>query len=360
MANRTTAHRTSVARASGSLVVAAFALIIGSGCKRHKPPPTDRVWLGPGHACVLEKGAGLACWGGNAQGELADGTRDARAFAARAGLAGADRPSLLTLGAGHTCGVFGGRLRCWGDVTVDAPDLSGITSVASARSRVCALGVAGLRCFGPGTAGATGMAVPERFRDAKTTFLGGGGAFFCARLDPLAVRCDGPLGAPRADLLVGAEVVGLSTGGAHACAVLRDGRVQCWGDNGAGQLGDGTTTSSAAPVPIHGLATAASVHAGARHTCARLESGTVACWGDNRHHQLANGTTDVGLHPAMVPGLHGVVELAVSGDSACARLSDGSVRCWGDNAEGQLGTGTTVEGTVPTPIRWRALSAATL
>lgn len=342
---------------AASLAVVAALAVVAGGCKKNKPLPTERVWLGPSHACVLVKASskdpgGLGCWGSNDRGELADGTTESRALAARAtaagvaGVAGGERPTDLTLGAGHTCGVFGGRVRCWGARAGFGADLDGVTSIASAGERVCAVTPKGLRCAG---------AEPEALRGARVTLLGGGTSSFCARVEPSSVRCEGTAG----ELLVGADVVGLATGAAHACAVSRDGSVSCWGDNGEGQLGDGTRTPSASPVVVHGLAAAASIHAGDRHTCARLRSNTVACWGRNDHYQLANGTTEPGLRPAIVPGLHGVVELAVAGDSACARLMDASIRCWGSGAKGQLGSGATGDGSVPSPIRWRAAGAAT-
>jgi cysteine-rich repeat protein len=46
------------------------------------------------------------------------------------------------------------------------------------------------------------------------------------------------------------SVVQLATGGAHACALLTDGTVHCWGDNAYGQLGDGTITNSIVPVEV--------------------------------------------------------------------------------------------------------------
>src|SRR5262249_3554336 len=37
----------------------------------------------------------------------------------------------------------------------------------------------------------------------------------------------------------------------HACVLIRDGFGQCWGPNGYGQLGDGTTQSTMIPVAIN-------------------------------------------------------------------------------------------------------------
>jgi len=45
----------------------------------------------------------------------------------------------------------------------------------------------------------------------------------------------------------------LKAGYEHTCALLGSGQVSCWGYNGSGQLGDGTSTSHNAPVTISGF-----------------------------------------------------------------------------------------------------------
>ena len=66
----------------------------------------------------------------------------------------------------------------------------------------------------------------------------------------------------------------------------------CWGVNSSGQLGDGTTTDSPVPVQVSGHATDwATVTAGGDHTCAEKTGGTVWCWGDNGNGELGDGTT---------------------------------------------------------------------
>ena len=95
----------------------------------------------------------------------------------------------------------------------------------------------------------------------------------------------------------------MAAGGLHNCAVLPSGAVRCWGYNGEGQLGNGSTTSSSTPVPVSGISTATAVAAGFRSSCALLSSGAVQCWGSNLFGQLGNGTTTNSTTPVQVSGL---------------------------------------------------------
>lgn len=353
------------------VVLAAGALV---GCKRHKPPARARVWLGPSHACSLQKTSlELECWGENGAGQLGDRTTTSRGLPSPVdvtGLLGAVTD--VAIGARHTCALAGGGVRCWGDgargqlgtgltSSLSAPSvpaiasgapLAGVTSIAAGGERTCALVADGVRCWGDGVPEAQ---LPEGFRGPATQLSVGVGFACAAFSEPRAVRCSGAddrgQSAAKQPVLTGAAVVGMSAGAKHACVVLEDGSVQCWGANDFGQLGDGTTTDSRVPALVQGLPPAAEVKAGATHTCARLRNKTVACWGDNRAHQLVNGTSQPSSKPLPVQGLMSVVELAVAGDSGCVRMTEGEVRCWGANASGQLGDGSTVAHDVPMPLK---------
>ena len=92
-------------------------------------------------------------------------------------------------------------------------------------------------------------------------------------------------------------------GNGFSCATLTDGTVQCWGLNGNGQLGDGTTTDRSTPVQVSGITTAAQISLGYTHSCAILQDGTIECWGQNFYGQLGDGTNSDSATPVQVSGI---------------------------------------------------------
>jgi len=142
----------------------------------------------------------------------------------------------------------------------------------------------------------------------------------------------------------------LTAGVTHACALLSDGRIKCWGDNSLGQLGDGTTGKPPEPVFVSEVSTATELSAGGAHTCALLAGGEIACWGANQDGQLGSGTVTNSPLPIEVDAIHHATAVAAGWAHTCALLSDGTVRCWGNNNAGQLGNGTITSSPIPTAV----------
>ena len=155
-------------------------------------------------------------------------------------------------------------------------------------------------------------------------------------------RSDVPLAAAK-----GFIFEALAIGGDFMCGRRAAGDVVCWGENAAGQLGDGTTSARGVPAVVPGLSSASSIVAGGRHACA-LASGKVRCWGANEMGQLGDGSRSARSLPVEVAGLGAVASLSAGYAHTCA-VSDGRPFCWGRDWEGQLGHDTAY--IRPTPAR---------
>jgi alpha-tubulin suppressor-like RCC1 family protein len=136
------------------------------------------------------------------------------------------------------------------------------------------------------------------------------------------------------------RAVGIASGDIHTCALLANGRIQCWGDNRDWQLGNDTTGGySFSPVFVSGITDAVKISAGSEHTCALTATGTIRCWGDNGA-LLGYGSNSATLDKVTVTGITNAIDLSAGNVHSCAVLSTGSVKCWGNNFDAQLGTGS--------------------
>lgn len=156
------------------------------------------------------------------------------------------------------------------------------------------------------------------------------------------------------------DAVDVAVGSNHACALLANGTVKCWGANGNGQLGTGDTTSYPTThahvendwpsVNLGTGRTAVAISSGTQFTCALLDNGLVKCWGLGASGQHAHGlTTNQGHTPETVGdgmmyaniGFAKVKQISASDTHVCAVSVNGQVKCWGTGTGGRLGNGST-------------------
>lgn len=263
-----------------------------------KPDAYIAITTGSEHVCGLDPDGAAWCWGSDLFGQLGNGSDAIEASCpvysgtcsyTPVAVAGGHRFVSIDAGDGHTCAIDTDQaIWCWGHD--DAGQLGDGGGETDQASPVAVL---------------TGGALPSTYRS-------------------------------------------VSAGGAHTCAVDTDSRAWCWGSDSDGQLGNGGESINQS-IPIRvvdpdgydpesdlGFDT---VTAGYGHTCAYTWSGT-ACWGDDAAGQLGNGTprTD-----SQSPVLTSEWLSPLSADNLFSCGSDGgAILCWGSDYQGKLGNGATL------------------
>ena len=143
--------------------------------------------------------------------------------------------------------------------------------------------------------------------------------------------------------------VSIDSGGSHTVALKDDGSLWAWGKNYSGQLGDGTTTSKRIPTREESNATNwSSIAAGANHTVAIKTDGTLWAWGQNGSGQLGNGS-NTSTTSATREESNATNWASASGGNlhTVALKTDGTLWAWGENGHGQLGDNTTTDKNIP-------------
>jgi alpha-tubulin suppressor-like RCC1 family protein len=290
---------------------------------RWKDEPFIQVSAGFGHTCGVTTSGGLRCWGNNSHGQLGTGTFGHSSTPVGV-LELSEGVASVSAGGNSTCAVTkAGGVLCWGgagDTWVPVPTAvvgleSGVAEVkVSSGSHTCARTTAGgVKCWGDNSFGQLGIGKLQPDDSAE----------------PLDVQ----------GLTSGVKAI--AVGWAHSCAVTDEGTVKCWGANGRGQVGDGTSQARSAPVDVAGITgEAIAITSGARHTCALLTGGSLQCWGANDAGQLGTGNHTESHAPEAVPGLSSLVDASAGADFTCAITSTSSLKCWGANTYGALGNGT--------------------
>ena len=289
-----------------------------------------KIAAGSVHTCALATDGTVWCWGGNGAGQLGDATLISKGQPTQVTLA--TTASMIAAGGNSTCAVLSdNRVQCWGknqygqlgintDGTTETspqfvshiPDWFIVTNIEMGANHTCAISAASAAwCWGYyldgrlGTSQSSNVVVP-----AATSSLAGTAAT-------------------------------VSAGGAHTCVVLTNGTLTCFGKNHRGQLGRAANLlANDTPTSVSISNTATAVTTGTDFTCAVLTSGSVECFGVNGSGQLGAGSTSTNrATPGAVVGLsNSAVDIVAGKDHACAVLSSGSLTCWGDNFYGQVGS----------------------
>jgi alpha-tubulin suppressor-like RCC1 family protein/ankyrin repeat protein len=282
LGNGTTAntnHATSVVDANGSLV-------------------TDiaKVMVGQYHSLALTTSGRLLSWGKNSSGELGDGTR-------------ADKIAPVNV------------------IDSSGNILSGITSVAVGNNHTIALTIDGTVYgwgnnyygqLGDGTS--TNVITPKLLRDANSSII--------------------------------TDVRSIHAGYRYSIIIKTDGTILMFGHNSSGQLGDGTQTDQHLPVQIYGsedypLQNIVSMDGGHLHTAVLRIDGSIITWGNNGAGELGDGTLTNSIVPVMVKdanleSLYQIKSISTSYKHTLALKIDGTILAWGENTYGQLGNATNI------------------
>jgi alpha-tubulin suppressor-like RCC1 family protein len=246
------------------------------------------------------------CWGDNSRGELGDGTTISRSTPALVDTSaiGSDVRSIAA-GAGFSCAVQGaGAAYCWGRNDV------GQLGDGTTTDRLHPVPGVARVSFAP-VDPVSGEADRIVAGDAHVCVLTLAGAAYCWGGNTSGQLGDGTSTSrsSAAPVAGGMTFASISAGGSHTCALTADGTAYCWGSNAHGELGTGNAGSFAAlPQAVTGGLHFWAIAAGESHTCALLRASgpanrTAYCWGLNDNGQLGDGTTTSRFAPVPVAAI---------------------------------------------------------
>jgi alpha-tubulin suppressor-like RCC1 family protein len=303
----------------------------------------------------------------------------------------------LAVGLHHACGLTAnGALYCWGDNSysqlgssqslpncqaLDGPCSStpllvagghSFQSVAASLRDTCAIDQSGATwCWGFGLGGQLGngasldsatpvpVSAPVPFSQIA---LGGSGLLSCALGSAGSGYCWGPDGGgglgngttagadtPTA-VAGGLAFESISVGDDHACALTASGEGYCWGDNEYGDLGLGLAGEASEPAPIAGGLLFTALSAGLAHTCGLTAAGSAYCWGFIPAIGTMVAANTIQNVPIAVSGGIQFTHVSAGENDSCGLDASGAAWCWGQNAGGSLGDGSTTDRIEPVPV----------
>lgn len=366
------------------------------------PAPEDAVASGPFNGCALDVNGEAWCWGSGTSGELGNG--ETNHYNSPVQVSGGHAFIELAANVTGYCGLTEvGEIYCWGwngvgGVGVGALNEEAYTTpqpVASSETfatvdgdwyHFCAVTTAGaVNCWGynwggalgqdpagpetcPGFGGSACASSPVLAADQETFTDVAAGYYHTCAIDEAGdawcwgVNDNGQFGNGGTDTnpvvspVAGPAGMGfkaLDANWSHTCGIDEDDALHCWGYNGAGRLGDGTTENRLTPaaVTLDGSTGAWSdVSASNGYTCATTTGDEAYCWGVNSFGKLGTDDWLSYSSPAPVAGGHAMTAISAGFNTACALDSDGQTHCWGGNDFGALGVGEWPTEHLPVPV----------
>ncbi|MBC7425867.1 MAG: hypothetical protein H7321_04970 [Bacteroidia bacterium] len=169
-----------------------------------------------------------------------------------------------------------------------------------------------------------------------------------------------PVGVDFAGVLNGLTAKSLSSGSNTACIIASNDKAYCWGVNTDGMVGNGNNINATIPVAVSTAGVLNNkkilkLYTLNNHWCAIADDNKVYCWGYNNAGQLGNGTTTSSNIPVAVSTagvLNGkiITSLKLAQDKTCAIDSEDKVYCWGNGIYGGLGNGAAASSTLPVAV----------
>jgi alpha-tubulin suppressor-like RCC1 family protein len=329
---------------------------LGDGTTTSRSTPvqvgTATNWLaaegGFAHSLALRTDGTLWAWGDNTIGQLGDGS------------------AILT----RTAPVQVGTARAWRQVAASV----GSSAAIAADGTLWAWGLNVTGQLGTGTTTTqytpaqvgTGTWASVALGDYYTLAMQANGTVWTWGANPYGQLGDGTTNGHSAPAQVagvaGLPTRALSAGNLHSLAVRPDGHLLAWGSNTSGQLGDGTTTQRRAPALIGTSNTWVQVAAAPNNFSLGLQAdGTLWAWGYNAAGQLGDGTTTSRPAPVPVGTARRWRQVWAGEDYSLALAADGTLWAWGTNGSGQLGSppvpNVLLPAAVSTTTTWRTAAA---
>ena len=297
------------------------------------------------HTCGVTDDNDAYCWGRGRYGRLGNGSSENSMIPTA--VSGGLSFESVNSGLAHTCGITtDGDAFCWGR------NEDGILGNNSIESSPVPVPVSGGLTFGSINAGS-----------ATTCGITTNGDAYCwgaSDFGSLLGQGDDDRDGKIAPGLVAGEFNfkpnSISVGLDHVCAISTADEAVCWGRGRYGKLGIGSADGLGVienlmtPREVKGNISFTLITTGIFQTCGIATDGKAYCWGRNGSGQLGDGTTTMRVEPAAVSVNLNFKDIAIGSDHACGISSNDEVYCWGDGNAGKLGTRSSDNKLTPTKV----------